>query len=78
MRECRKLVEVGRRQFLRGSGAATAGALAAAVAPSTPARATPAPARITYPSERLANIAELQVNEPFDISYPDANSRACC
>jgi arsenite oxidase small subunit len=74
MRECRRLVEVGRRQFLSGSGAATAGALAAAVAPSTAARATPAPARITYPSDRLANIAELQVDEPVDIAYPDADS----
>ena len=74
MRECRRLVEVGRRQFLKGSGAATAGALAATVVPRAPARATPAPARIDYPSDRLANIAELQINEPLDISYPDADS----
>jgi arsenite oxidase small subunit len=73
MPECRRLVEVGRRQFLKGS-AATAGAVAAAVTPSVSARATPAPARITYPSDRLANIAELQVNAPLDIAYPDADS----
>jgi arsenite oxidase small subunit len=72
MRECRKLVEVGRRQFLRGTGAVTAGAVTAAVAPQ--ARATPAPARITYPSNRLANMAELEVDQPLDISYPDADS----
>jgi arsenite oxidase small subunit len=74
MRECRRLVEVGRRQFLKGSGAAAAGAVAATVATSAPARATPAPARIDYPSDRLANIAELEVNEPFDVGYPDADS----
>jgi arsenite oxidase small subunit len=73
MRECRKLVEVGRRQFLKGS-AATAGAIAATVAPRAPARATPAPARIDYPSNRLANIAELDVDQPLDIAYPDADS----
>ena len=73
MRECRKLVEVGRRQFLKGS-AATAGAIAATVAPRAPARATPVPARIDYPSNRLANIAELDVDQPLDIAYPDVDS----
>jgi arsenite oxidase small subunit len=72
MRECRKLVEVGRRQFLRGTGAVTAGAVAATIAPKV--RATPAPARITYPSNRLANVAELEIDQPLDISYPDADS----
>jgi arsenite oxidase small subunit len=74
MRECRRLVEVGRRQFLKGSGAAAAGVVAATVAASAPARATPAPARIDYPSDRLANIAELEVNQPLDVGYPDADS----
>jgi arsenite oxidase small subunit len=74
MRDCRRLVEVGRRQFLKGSGAAAAGAVAATVGAAMPARATPAPARITYPSDRLANISELTLNEPFDIAYPDADS----
>ena len=74
MRECRRLVEVGRRQFLKGSGAAAAGAVAATVGAATTARATPAPARITYPSDRLANISELAINEPFDIAYPDEDS----
>src|ERR687891_2643325 len=74
MRECRRLVEVGRRQFLKGSGIATAGAVASAVVPPGPARATPAPARITYPSNRLANIAELEIDQPLDIAYPDDDS----
>jgi arsenite oxidase small subunit len=74
MRECRKLVEVGRRQFLKGSGIAAAGAVASAVVPRGSARATPAPARITYPSNRLANIAELEIDQPLDIAYPDDDS----
>ena len=74
MKGCHRLVEVGRRQFLKGGGAAAAGAVAAAVAPAPAAKATPAPARVAYPSNRLANIADLKVNEPLDITYPDADS----
>ena len=71
---CRKLVELGRRQFLRGSGAAAAGAVAAAVAPGERAHATPALARVSYPSNRLANVADLVVDQPLDIYYPDDDS----
>jgi len=74
MPACRTLVEVGRRQFLKGSGAAAAGAVAGVVGGAGRARATPAPARVDYPSNRLANIADLALNEPFDIAYPDADS----
>jgi arsenite oxidase small subunit len=74
MARCRILTEIGRRQFLKGSGAVTAGAVAGTVVAATPARAAFAPARVTYPSNRLANLADLAVNEPFDISYPDADS----
>ena len=31
-------------------------------------------ARVTYPSNRLANLADLKPNEPLDIAYPDADS----
>jgi arsenite oxidase small subunit len=31
-------------------------------------------ARVDYPSNRLANIADLAVNEPLDVAYPDADS----
>jgi arsenite oxidase small subunit len=72
MQGCRRLVEVGRRQFLKGSGSMAAGAVAASVARR--AAATPAPARIDYPSDRLANVADLAVNEPLDIAYPDDDS----
>jgi arsenite oxidase small subunit len=74
MQGCRRLVEVGRRQFLKGGGTMAAGAVAATVAGAPRAKATPAPARVTYPSNRLANIADLAINEPLDIAYPDADS----
>ena len=32
--------------------------------------ATPA-ARVTYPSNRLANVADLSANQPLDVAYPD-------
>ena len=74
MQGCRRLVEVGRRQFLKGSGSMAAGAVVASVAGGRPAAATPAPARVDYPSNRLANLADLKVDEPLEIAYPDADS----
>jgi len=70
---CKNMVNVGRRQFLRGGAFATAGAAVASVS-GTQAKATPANARVDYPSNRLANLSELVVNEPLDIEYPDADS----
>lgn len=71
--KCNRLVDVGRRQFLRGGAVAAAGAAVATVAPA-PAHAAPAGAQLDYPSNRLANVADLAVNEPMDIEYPDADS----
>ena len=71
--KCNRLVDAGRRQFLRGSGVAAVGAAAAATV-GAPAKAAPALARVDYPSTRLANIADLAVNAPMDIAYPDADS----
>ena len=70
---CKNLVDVGRRQFLRGGALAAAGAAAATVT-TAPAQAAPANAQVDYPSNRLANVADLKVNEPLDIEYPDADS----
>lgn len=70
MRGCRNLVDVGRRQFLKGGGAVAAGVV---VAPGR-AHAALAPARVDYPSSRLANLAELTVDQPLEIAYPDADS----
>jgi arsenite oxidase small subunit len=76
MARCQILTELGRRQFLKGSGAAAAGAVAGTAVGAGGARATPAPAlaRVSYPSNRLANLADLQVNKPLEITYPDADS----
>ena len=74
MARCQILTEIGRRQFLKGSGAVTAGAVAGTVVAATPARAAFAPARVTYPSNRLANLAELEVDVPFEVAYPDADA----
>ena len=70
---CKKMVDVGRRQFLLGGALAAAGAAVTTVA-GAPAQATPANAQVDYPSGKLANIADLAVNDPVDIEYPDADS----
>jgi arsenite oxidase small subunit len=52
---------------------AAAGAAAAAVTISE-AHAAPAPARVDYPSNKLANIRDLKVDEPLNVSYPDSDA----
>lgn len=74
MTKCHNLVDIGRRQFLRGGAVAAAGAATASVLPAAPARAATGHAQIDYPSTKLANVAKLKVNEPIDINYPDADS----
>ena len=74
MNRCRALAEVGRRQFLRGGTIAAAGAAAATVVGAEPARAAVPTARVSYPTNRLANLADLKPNEPLEIAYPDADS----
>jgi arsenite oxidase small subunit len=69
---CRSKAEIGRRQFLKGGAFAAAGAAVAASLPER-ARAQNA-ARVTYPSNRLANVADLKANEPLDVAYPDADA----
>ncbi|MEM8635854.1 MAG: arsenate reductase (azurin) small subunit [Pseudomonadota bacterium] len=71
--KCNRLVDAGRRQFLRGGIVGAAGAAAATVLPAGQAKAQ-GRARVDYPSNRLANVADLAVNEPMDIEYPDADS----
>ena len=71
--KCSKLVEVGRRQFLRGGVIGAAGAAAATFVSPSEARAQ-ALALVDYPANRLANIADLAVNEPMDVTYPDEDS----
>lgn len=71
--KCNTLVQVGRRQFLRGGAVAAVGAAAGTFVAPTAAQAQ-ALAMVSYPSNRLANLADLVPNEPFDIAYPDADS----
>lgn len=70
MKRCEAMVGIGRRKFLSSAGFAAAGAAAAAVMP-TAAKAAPGQARVSYPSNRLANMSDLKSNEPLNVSYPD-------
>ena len=75
MKRCDLLVDVGRRKFLSGAGLAAVGVAATTTLPNTQARAAAPPAaRVDYPSAKLANVKDLKVNEPKDVSYPDANA----
>jgi arsenite oxidase small subunit len=70
---CQLIVDAGRRQFLSGAGFAAAGAAVTTIMPAE-AEAAPTPARVAYPLNRLANVSQLQVNEPLDVSYPDSDA----
>jgi arsenite oxidase small subunit len=73
MKQCRAMIDVGRRRFLSGAGMAAAGVATASVGMSG-AQAAPSTARVTYPSNRLANVRDLKVNEPVDVAYPDQDA----
>ena len=73
MKRCNNLVDVGRRQFLSGAGAATA-AVAAATLVAAEAKADTPAALVKYPSNRLASLGQLKVNEPLSVNYPDADA----
>jgi arsenite oxidase small subunit len=73
MKRCDNLVDVGRRQFLSGAGAAGA-AVAAATLVTTKAKADAPAALVKYPANRLANIADLKVNQAVNVSYPDGDA----
>lgn len=73
MNRCSRMIDAGRRKFLTGAGIAAAGVAASQI--STPqAQAAPAAARVNYPSNRLANLRDLKVDEPFDVAYPDQDA----
>jgi arsenite oxidase small subunit len=73
MKRCDKLVEVGRRQFLRGGLVAAATLPVAGMIPKE-ARAASNGALLDYPSTKLANVKDLKLNEPKEVSYPDADA----
>ena len=72
-KSCKHLADLGRRSFLRGSGVLAAAGVATAVG-ATAARADVPLARVNYPSQKLGNVKDLKVDEPKDITYPDADS----
>ncbi|HEU0222102.1 MAG TPA: arsenate reductase (azurin) small subunit [Paracoccaceae bacterium] len=72
MNRCDRMVDVGRRHFIRGGAVAAVGAAAAAFGVGDARAATLA--RVEYPSNRLANVADLAVNEPLEVAYPDADA----
>jgi arsenite oxidase small subunit len=72
MKRCDNLVEIGRRGFLSRAGLATAGAAFATMVPLTAQAATaPAAALVKYPPNKLANIKDLQADQPLNVTYPD-------
>lgn len=73
MKRCDKMVEVGRRQFLRG-GIVAAAALPVVGLSAQQAKAATNGALVDYPTTRLANIKDLKPNEPLEIAYPDADA----
>jgi arsenite oxidase small subunit len=73
MSHCDRMVDVGRRKFLGGAGFAAAGAAVSTFSP-TQTKAAPAGARVDYPSNRLGNVSDLKLNQPMNVSYPDADA----
>ncbi|APG95476.1 arsenate reductase (azurin) small subunit [Sinorhizobium americanum] len=74
MSRCRNMVDLGRRQFLRGSALMAASATVAAAGAAPQAKAATPAARVEYPSNRLANVSELKLNEPLEVTYPDPDA----
>jgi arsenite oxidase small subunit len=70
---CNRVVALGRRQFLRGGATAAAATVAADMIPRR-AAATPALARVSYPSTKLVNVKDLKADDPVQIQYPDKDS----
>ena len=73
MKRCDQMVDVGRRQFLRGSLVATA-ALPVAGLVGSQARAATNGALLTYPTAKLGSVNKMKLNEPVSVSYPDRDA----
>ena len=71
---CDRMVDIGRRKFMSGAGLAAAGVAVTSVVSTVDAKAAPAAARVIYPTNRLAHIADLKINEPMTVAYPDADA----
>ena len=73
MKSCDKMVDIGRRQLLRG-GLAAAATLPVAGLAAREAKAASNGALLTYPSRKLASLKDLKVNQPVEVAYPDADA----
>lgn len=73
MTRCDKMVEVGRRHFLKG-GFAAAAAIPMMGMAATEAKAASNGALLDYPSAKLGNVKDLKLNVPVDVAYPDADA----
>lgn len=73
MSRCTKMVGIAGVSSCAAGPWQRAGAASAAALPAGEARAAGL-ARVEYPSNRLANIADLSVNEPLDVEYPDEDA----
>ena len=73
MKRCDKMVEVGRRHFLKG-GFAAAAAIPMMGMAATEAKAASNGALLDYPSAKLGNVKDLKLNVPMDVAYPDADA----
>lgn len=74
MTKCPPGAGVGRRHFLCGGASLITGTVAAAALPPAQAAAAADLARVSYPSHRLANVADLKDNQPLAVAYPDRES----
>ena len=72
MSRCDRMVDVGRRRFMSGAGLAAAGVAVTSI--PLPAQAATGAARVDYPVNRLANVKDLKLDEPPNVSHPDANA----
>ena len=73
MKRCDNLVDVGRRQFLRGGLIATA-AIPVAGFVASEAKAATNGALLTYPTTKLGNVKKMKLNEPVSVNYPDGDA----
>jgi arsenite oxidase small subunit len=73
MGRCDRLADAGRRAFFARSAVVAAGAAATAALP-VGGHAAPSLALVNYPTSKLANLRDLKINEPREISYPDGDS----
>ena len=76
MKRCQAMIDAGRRKFLTGAGVVAVGAAATVAVPE--AKAAPSPARVVYPSNRLANMRDLKVDEPLRRLLSRSPTRPAC